>query len=135
MRQKLFLVIKGPKNTFYILDHHHMALSLVQRKSQTVQVGVVKDLSTLKLDDFWILLDHHGWVHPYDEQGKRHPSRTCPSASRSFGTIPTAASLAKCATPAASQSPTRPSGVPVGQPLPRHRRSGPADHEAQKGAR
>ncbi len=71
MRQELFPAVKGPGKSFYILDHHHTALALVQEKSDTVQVGLVKDLSHLKADAFWIFLDHYSWVHPYDAGGRR----------------------------------------------------------------
>ncbi|MDB5731354.1 MAG: chromosome partitioning protein ParB [Variovorax sp.] len=71
MRQELFPAVLGPNKTFYILDHHHAAAALVQEKSDTVQVGVAKDLSALTPQSFWIFLDHYSWVHPYDETGRR----------------------------------------------------------------
>ncbi|MEJ8826107.1 ParB-like protein [Variovorax humicola] len=71
MNRQLFPVIKGPKKTFYILDHHHTAAALVKEKSECVLIGVVKDLSALKGESFWIFLDHYSWVHPYDERGTR----------------------------------------------------------------
>ena len=36
-----------------------------------VLVSVVANLSMLKADAFWIVLDHHAWVHPYDTKGRR----------------------------------------------------------------
>ncbi|GAC1538996.1 MAG: hypothetical protein NVS2B4_18970 [Ramlibacter sp.] len=78
MRQELFPVVIGPKKTFYILDHHHAAVALVQEKSDIVQVGVVKDLSDLKPQDFWIFLDHYSWVHSYDETGQRRDLKEMP---------------------------------------------------------
>lgn len=78
MRQELFPTIKGPDKTFYILDHHHTAVALLREKSDTVQVGVVKDLSTLKPRDFWIFLDHYSWVHPYDATGERRAFKDMP---------------------------------------------------------
>ena len=71
MNRQLFPVIKGPKKAFYILDHHHTAAALVKEKSECVLIGVVKDLSALKGESFWIFLDHYSWVHPYDETGTR----------------------------------------------------------------
>lgn len=55
------------------------AAALVQEKSECVLVGVVKDLSSLKLDDFWIFMDHYSWVHPYDETGNRRGLDKIPS--------------------------------------------------------
>jgi len=79
MRHQLFPVLKGPKKSFYIIDHHHTAAALVKEKSESVLVGVVKDLSRLKLEDFWIFMDHYSWVHPYDEDGKRCGFEKIPS--------------------------------------------------------
>ena len=38
---------------------------------KNVLVTVIADLSMLEPDVFWIVLDHHSWVHPYDEDGRR----------------------------------------------------------------
>jgi len=78
MCKELFPAVKGPGKTYYILDHHHTAAALVREKSERVLVGVVKDLSRLNPQDFWIFMDHYSWVHPYDERGSR----------RSFDDIP-----------------------------------------------
>lgn len=80
MRQELFPAVKGPNKTFYILDHHHTAVALLREKSDTVQVGVVRDLSSLKPRDFWIFLDHYSWVHPYDQAGDRRAFKDMPKS-------------------------------------------------------
>jgi hypothetical protein len=64
-------VILGPKKRHYIIDHHHLALALLREGIQNVLVTVIADLSMLELDEFWIVLDHHSWVHPYDDDGRR----------------------------------------------------------------
>jgi hypothetical protein len=71
MRRELFPAVIGPKKTYYILDHHHTAVALVKEQSDTVAVGIVKDLSHLEREAFWIFLDHYSWVHPYDQHGCR----------------------------------------------------------------
>src|SRR5450755_1636286 len=62
-------VVLGPKERHYIIDHHHLALALHDEGVKNVLVTVVADLSALTPDDFWLVLDHHSWVHPYDENG------------------------------------------------------------------
>ncbi len=64
-------VIRGPKDRHYIIDHHHLALALLDEGIKRVLVTVVADLSMLDRDQFWIVLDHHSWVHPYDANGRR----------------------------------------------------------------
>jgi hypothetical protein len=67
----LIPVILGPKGRHYIIDHHHLALALLSEGIKKVLVTVIADLSMLEPDQFWIVLDHHSWVHPYDEDGRR----------------------------------------------------------------
>jgi hypothetical protein len=64
-------VILGAKNRYYVIDHHHLARALHEEKVKNVLVSVVAKLTTLDIDAFWTVLDYHGWVHPYDDQGRR----------------------------------------------------------------
>ena len=78
MDEQLFPVVKGPDKAFYILDAHHTALALLHEKADSVQAGLVKDLSHLDRGAFWIFLDHHSWMHAYDAKGKRRPFTDMP---------------------------------------------------------
>jgi len=73
-------VIVGPKKRPYVIDHHHLALSLHEEGLTKVLVTVVADLSQLDPDDFWLMLDHHSWVHPYDENGRRRDFSKIPKS-------------------------------------------------------
>lgn len=64
-------VIRGPKERLYVVDHHHLALALVQEGIKDVLVTVMADLKELESDAFWIYLDNRSWVHPYDASGRR----------------------------------------------------------------
>ncbi|HEY1911539.1 MAG TPA: ParB-like protein [Vicinamibacterales bacterium] len=64
-------VILGPNHRHYIIDHHHLSLALLSEGIEQVLVTVIADLSMLEPEQFWIVLDHHSWVHPYDAQGRR----------------------------------------------------------------
>jgi hypothetical protein len=64
-------VIYGPKDRYYVIDHHHLARALQHEGVKHILVEVVKDLRKLKPEEFWTFLDHHGWVYPYDEKGRR----------------------------------------------------------------
>ena len=64
-------VVLGPKAKHYIIDHHHLALALHKERLEHVLVSVVANLSALDIDAFWVVLDHHGWVYPYDANGRR----------------------------------------------------------------
>lgn len=73
-------VILGPKRRNYVIDHHHLALALHKERIENVLVTVVADLSELTPDDFWIVLDHHSWVHPYDQSGRRRDFSKIPKS-------------------------------------------------------
>lgn len=66
-----FPAVRGPKEHFYIVDHHHLGRALVEEGVQHCFVVLLKDLSVLDKDEFWIVMDHHQWVHPYDADGRR----------------------------------------------------------------
>ena len=73
-------VVLGPKQRPYIIDHHHLALALHKEGLEHVLVSVVANLSALEPDAFWIVLDHHAWVHPYDAKGRRRPVQDIPKS-------------------------------------------------------
>ena len=74
----LIPVIWGPKEQRYIIDHHHLALALHQEGVADVATTVVADLRKLSRDAFWIYLENRGWLHPYDEEGRRKSHRSLP---------------------------------------------------------
>ncbi|MFJ2989623.1 ParB-like protein [Collimonas sp. NPDC087041] len=63
--------VLGPKGHYYIVDHHHLGLSLIEEQIETVKLIMLKDLSALNIDEFWLVMDHNQWVHPYDAKGQR----------------------------------------------------------------
>jgi hypothetical protein len=80
MDEMFFPVVTGPKDFFFVLDHHHSAVALGREKASEVHVGIVKDLSKLTESEFWIYLDHLSWVHPYDHRGERRSLNDIPAS-------------------------------------------------------
>ncbi|TGQ72750.1 MAG: chromosome partitioning protein ParB [Mesorhizobium sp.] len=64
-------VVLGPKKRNYVTDHHHLARALLEEGIEDVLVTVISDLSGLDKDAFFVVLDNRGWMHPFDENGKR----------------------------------------------------------------
>jgi hypothetical protein len=64
-------VIRGPKERFYVIDHHHLSLALHNEGVKSVLVIITADLHTLADEEFWVFLDNRGLVHPYDAAGRR----------------------------------------------------------------
>ena len=73
-------VVLGPKDRHFIIDHHHLSLALHKEGIEKVLVTIVANLSALPMDDFWIVLDHHAWVHPYDVDGRRRDFAKIPKS-------------------------------------------------------
>jgi hypothetical protein len=70
----------GPKGRYYIVDHHHLTRALHEEGVSNVLVTVISDLRQLELDRFWVFLDHHGWVYPYDHNGRRRDFSDIPKS-------------------------------------------------------
>ena len=73
-------VILGPKDRHYVIDHHHLALALHQENVERVIITVTADLHRLEPDAFWFVLENHGWMHPYDDQGRRRGPEDIPKS-------------------------------------------------------
>jgi hypothetical protein len=73
-------VVLGPKQRPYVIDHHHLARALHEEGVKRVFVTVVSDLSALKQEAFWIVLDNRGWMHPFDAKGRRRSYDEIPNS-------------------------------------------------------
>jgi hypothetical protein len=79
LKQHWFPVVIGPRQRYYIVDHHHFGLALHEEGIKTVWLMELKDLSWLKPARFWSAMDHWQWIHPYDPAGKRRDFAALPS--------------------------------------------------------
>ena len=74
----LIPVIHGHRDRYYVIDHHHLALALEQEGVEQVAITVVADLRKLDERSFWTYLDNRGWLHPYDDRGRRRSHEELP---------------------------------------------------------
>jgi len=63
--------VLGPKDRHYVIDHHHMALALHEEGVRDVLVMTVANLGKVDSTIFWSVMDARGWVHPFDDKGRR----------------------------------------------------------------
>jgi hypothetical protein len=73
-------VILGPKERYYIIDHHHLARALHEEGVQQVLVTVVANLKSLERDAFWFVLENRNWMHAFDDQGRRRAYEDIPKS-------------------------------------------------------
>lgn len=66
-------IVLGPKGRPYLIDHHHLALALHLEGVEHVLTTQVSDLSRLDKQAFWTFLDNRGWMHAFDDEGRRRP--------------------------------------------------------------
>jgi hypothetical protein len=68
--QRPIPVIIGNDGQFYLIDHHHLAISLWLAKGDTnVPVVVTRNWSQIKGDRFWRAMARQDWVYPFDAMG------------------------------------------------------------------
>ncbi len=78
----MILVVLGPKERHYIIDHHHLALALMEEGLKEIFVLPVALLDRLAPESFWTFLDNRGWMHPFDAKGRRRPYHEIPHSLR-----------------------------------------------------
>ncbi|ACB95807.1 ParB-like protein [Beijerinckia indica] len=69
--QHMIPVILGPKQRYYVIDHHHLVRALHAENVQKIFATVIADLSSLTKESFWFVMDNRNWLHPFDENGLR----------------------------------------------------------------
>jgi hypothetical protein len=72
-------VVVGPKERYWIIDHHHLARALHDEGVENVLVSVAARLDHLKPAAFLTFMDNRNWLHPFDGKGKRQHYDAIPS--------------------------------------------------------
>ncbi|SAK58299.1 chromosome partitioning protein ParB [Caballeronia fortuita] len=69
--EKPIAIVLGPHGEPYVIDHHHVVCALSRIGVKDVPFVLVRDLSSLSRAAFWLTLENHAWVFPYDANGRR----------------------------------------------------------------
>jgi hypothetical protein len=68
--QRTIPIIIGNDGQYYLIDHHHLAISLwLAKGDMEVPVEVVKNWSTLEDRRFWRAMANNNWVYPFGAMG------------------------------------------------------------------
>jgi len=78
LQQLVFPAVLGIERHYYILDHHHLGLALIEERAKHVWIAVQDDLSWLSPEVFWRVMEFRAWAHPFDARGQRRPAREIP---------------------------------------------------------
>ena len=74
----MFPAVIGPGGEYFIIDHHHLGIALIEQGVKDGYVAVLDDLSWLELPVFWRTMEFRSWSHPYDRRGRRCDYREMP---------------------------------------------------------
>jgi hypothetical protein len=74
----VFPGVLGPGHDYFIIDHHHLGIALIDQGVEEVLLAVMDDLSWLKRPVFWRTMEFRSWTHPYDHRGRRRPYSDMP---------------------------------------------------------
>lgn len=80
LRRHVVPAVVGPKDRYFIIDHHHFAKAMIDEKAALVAVFVMANLSDLDKDEFWTVLDNRAWCHAYDAKGRRQSLSDIPKS-------------------------------------------------------
>lgn len=78
LERHVFPAVLGPGHEFFIVDHHHLGIALMEAGIQEVLVAVLDDLSWLESSVFWRTMEFRSWSHPYDNRGQRRDYHDMP---------------------------------------------------------
>ena len=73
-------VIMGPNEHYYVTDHHHLVRALLDEGQTKVAISTIADLRHLPKQSFWFVLDNRGWMHPFDDEGRRRDRQDIPNS-------------------------------------------------------
>jgi hypothetical protein len=71
LESHVFPAVRGPRREYFIIDHHHLGIALIEEGVKEVSVAVLDDLSWLETTVFWRTMEFRAWSHPFDRRGRR----------------------------------------------------------------
>jgi len=80
LRRHVVPAVVGPKERYFIIDHHHFTKALLDENAPVVAIYIVADLHDLAKDEFWTFLDNSDWCHAYDADGNRRALKDIPKS-------------------------------------------------------
>jgi hypothetical protein len=71
LENHVFPAVLGPGREYFIIDHHHLGIALLEAGVHDVSIAVLDDMSWLERGVFWRTMEFRAWSHPYDDRGNR----------------------------------------------------------------
>lgn len=79
IQSHVFPAVLGPGHSYYIVDHHHLGIALMEQGVSEVWVTKLDDMSWLDVPTFWRTMEFRAWAHLYDHRGRRRPYTDMPA--------------------------------------------------------
>src|SRR5450755_1639458 len=71
LESHVFPAVLGADGAYYIVDHHHLGIALIEQGMKEAWVTKLDDMSWLEPAVFWRTMEFRAWTHPYDHRGRR----------------------------------------------------------------
>jgi hypothetical protein len=71
LESHVFPAVLGPEQAYYIVDHHHLGIALIEEGMKDVWLTQLDDMSWLDPQMFWRTMEFRAWTHPFDHRGRR----------------------------------------------------------------
>jgi hypothetical protein len=71
LENHVFPAVLGPEQAYYIVDHHHLGIALIEEGMKDVWLTQLDDMSWLDPQMFWRTMEFRAWTHPFDHRGRR----------------------------------------------------------------
>jgi hypothetical protein len=71
LQSHVFPGVVGPDGAYYIVDHHHLGIALIEQGMREVWLAKLDDMSWLDPAVFWRTMEYRAWTHPFDHRGRR----------------------------------------------------------------
>jgi hypothetical protein len=88
LQEHVFPAVLGLNKEYFIVDHHHLGIALMEAGIDAVYVAVLDDLSWLERTVFWRTMEFRAWSHPYDHRGRRRDYRDMPQSLKKLENDP-----------------------------------------------
>ncbi|REG60775.1 hypothetical protein B0G80_3588 [Paraburkholderia sp. BL6669N2] len=73
-------VVHGPSGALHIIDHHHWARAWFDMGLPEAPVCIREDFRDLTGEQFVKTMSERGWLHPFDENGRKFPLSDLPES-------------------------------------------------------
>ncbi|TCF97607.1 hypothetical protein BZM26_30475 [Paraburkholderia strydomiana] len=78
--EQAIAVVHGPSGSLHVVDHHHWARAWFDMGLPEAPVRIREDFSGFTEEQFVKTMSERGWLHPFDEHGRKYALSDLPES-------------------------------------------------------